>query len=191
MSQVLGEELFDLSGLSVIQVWRYCCNHFLQLQSSLGPVWLAHSMQGGTRLWASGHDGYIHNPHRYLPAVLDQGPVSIKSFRQMGLWTWFYQAIFHSEGALQSSHHHSFSLCNYHLMNGHYHAGRPGPSCDISSSVRCSIWCSRSTDALYTCRMPSLKMNLFVLMASTQIFSGRPPQGQCLENFLQDGVGFP
>jgi hypothetical protein len=68
----------------------------------------------------------------------------------MGLWTLFYQATLHSEGALQSSHHHSLT--------------------------RRRIWCPRFKAAQYAHRMPSSKMNSFVILATnTQIFSGRHP----------------
>jgi hypothetical protein len=52
----------------------------------------------------------IQDPHRYLPAVSDQGDGYVDSFGHVDLWTRFYQAIFHSEGALQLSHHHLLAL---------------------------------------------------------------------------------
>jgi hypothetical protein len=54
--------------------------------------------------------GSIQDPQRYLSAILVQGPGYVESFGQMGLQTRLYQATFHSEGALQSNHHHSHTV---------------------------------------------------------------------------------
>jgi hypothetical protein len=139
--------------------------------------------------------GSIQDPHQYLPVVLDQGPGYVESFGWMSLQTQFYQAIFHSKGALQSSHHHSLALCRYHLITGHYLAGWPGPHprsySNTSSSARCSIWRFRSTDALYACRISSPKMNFCDTGKKYPNFQWILPQGHCQENLHQDGVGFP
>jgi hypothetical protein len=47
----------------------------------------------------------------------------------------------------------------YHLITGHCQAGRPGSTPglrrDTSASARYSVWCPRSTNASYVCRMSS------------------------------------
>jgi hypothetical protein len=134
----------------------------------------------------------INDFHGYLLVFLDQGPGYVESFGQMGLQTQSCEAIFHSEGALQSTHHHFLSLYKHRLINGHYQAGRWRPHSNTSSSVKHSIWHSRSSDASYACRTSSPKMNSFVIMGTnTQIFSGWLPHDYCLETFLQDGGGLP
>jgi hypothetical protein len=70
--------------------------------------------------------GSIHDSRGYLPAVSDQGPGSVDSFRRMDLRAWFYQTIFYSERTLQFSHNYSLALCRYHLILGHYQAGSAG-----------------------------------------------------------------
>jgi hypothetical protein len=106
--------------------------------------------------------------------------------------TRFYQAIFHSEGALQSSHHYSLALCRYHLsLATTMLVGlglAPGLHSNTSSSARRSVWHPRSTDVSYARRKSSPMMNSFVILAkNSQYFSGHHPK-LCQENFLQDAV---
>jgi hypothetical protein len=112
--------------------------------------------------------GSIQDPRGYLGAVSDQGPGYAEYFGRMGLRTRFHQAVFHSEGALQSSHHHFLALYRNHLIIGHYQAGL---NSDTSSSAGRSIWHLKFTDASHACKMPSPKMNSAVILAtSTLIF---------------------
>jgi hypothetical protein len=136
--------------------------------STLGEFTSAsgHSVLGGCFCEVLVALGSIQDPHGHLLAVLDQGPGCIGFFGWTGVRTRFYHVIFHSEGAIQSSHHHSLALCRYHLIIGlHSHT---------SSSAKCSIWHPRSTDASYVHRISSPKINSFVILAMcTQILSER------------------
>jgi hypothetical protein len=147
---VLAKEIHHSSGQSVTQVWPGCCSHVLQLRGSVVDLLLFIIGWGCQCDWfpvfqrgrgESFHEllviSSIQSPHWYHLAVSDNGPGYVESFGRVGLWTKFYQVIFHSERALQSSHHHSLKLCWYHVITGHYQAGRKG--FHPSSSARCSI----------------------------------------------------
>jgi hypothetical protein len=133
--------------------------------------------------------------HGYLPAVSDQGRGYVESFGSFGLRTRFHQAILHSEGAHQSSHHYSLAMCGYHLilaitrLEGRGTAS--GSRSDTASCARRSFWRPSSTDAPYARRMSSPKMNSFViLVTNTKIFSGHRPSVSD-RHYLQDRDGFP
>jgi hypothetical protein len=112
---------YSVRSSSNSQVLPGCCHHDLKLRGSVLDLWLFHIgwdhqcdlltvCPGASFCELLVAMGSVQDPHRYLPAVLDQGPCYIESFRSMGLQMEFYQVIFYSKGALQSSHHHSHSI---------------------------------------------------------------------------------
>jgi hypothetical protein len=112
LQRCLHTELFHLLRFRVTQVWPGCCSHILQLVGSVLDLWLCNIRWGHQCDWLTLCQGGsfhellvvtgINDPYGYLPAFSDQGPGYVESFGQMGLQTRSYEAIFHSEGALQS-----------------------------------------------------------------------------------------